>query len=68
MSSYRQGAVLGFTIAEAFILLTFLLLIALVGLNLDDDPQPEPDTSNVPRVWERPEKIETLEQGPPYRH
>ena len=60
MSSYRQGAVLGFTIAEAFILLTFLLLIALLGLNQEDEPQQESVASNVPRVWVRPEKIETL--------
>ena len=60
MSSYRQGTVLGLTIAEAFILLTFLLLIALLGLNQEDELLQESDSDNAPRVWVRPEKIETL--------
>ena len=60
MSSYRRGAVLGLTVAETFILLTFLLLIALLGLTQRDEPPPEPDTASAPRVWMRPEEIETL--------
>ena len=60
MSSYRQGTVLGLTVAEAFILFTFLLLIAMLGLVEEDEPLPDPDTGNAPRVWVRPEKIETL--------
>ena len=60
MSSYRQGTVLGLTIAEVFILLTFLLLIALLGLNQEDELLQESDSGNAPRVWVRPEKIETL--------
>ena len=60
MSGYRRGAVLGLTIAETFILLTFLLLIALLGLVQQDEPLPEPDTASAPRVWMRPEEIETL--------
>ena len=32
MSGYRRGAVLGLTVAETFILLTFLLIVALLGL------------------------------------
>ena len=60
MSSYRRGAVLGLTVAETFILLTFLLLIALLGFIQPDEPLPEPGTENPPMVWVRPEKIETL--------
>ena len=60
MSSYRRGAVLGLTVAETFILLTFLLLIALLGLVQPDEPLPEPGTEDPPMVWVRPEKIETL--------
>ncbi len=60
MSSYRRGAVLGLTVAEAFILFTFLLLIALLGLSQPDDPQLESDPSSPPRIWVRPEEIETL--------
>ena len=60
MNAYRRGTVLGLTIAETFILLTFLLLIALLGLVQRDEPLPEPDTANSPRVWVRPEEIETL--------
>ena len=60
MNAYRRGTVLGLTIAETFILLTFLLLIALLGLVQRDEPLPEPGTANSPRVWVRPEEIETL--------
>ena len=60
MSGYRRGAVLGLTVAETFILLTFLLLIALLGLVHRDEPLPKPDTERAPRVWVRPEEIETL--------
>ena len=60
MNGYRRGAVLGLTVAETFILLTFLLLIALLGLIQRDDPLPESDTANPPRVWVRPDQIETL--------
>ena len=60
MSGYRRGAVLGLTVAETFILLTFLLLIALLGLVYRDEPIPEPDTARPPGVWVRPEEIETL--------
>lgn len=75
MSSYRRGAVLGLTVAETFILLTFLLLIALLGLVLEDEPVSEHDLSGVrgldlahepfagdgPAVWVRsPQEIETL--------
>lgn len=60
MSTYRQGTVLGLTVAEAFILFTFLLLIAMLGLVQEEEPPPDPDTGNAPRVWVRPEEIETL--------
>ena len=60
MNAYRRGAVLGLTIAETFILLTFLLLIAMLGLIQRDEPLPEPSTANPPRVWMRPEEIVTL--------
>ena len=66
MSGYRRGAVLGLTIAETFILLTFLLLVAMLGLTHGDEPPPEPDTGNRPPgpvVWVRPERIETLENA-----
>ena len=46
--------------AETFILLTFLLIVALLGLTQQDEPLPEPDESNVAGVWVRPERIETL--------
>lgn len=60
MSSYRRGAVLGLTVAEAFILLAFLLLIALLGLSPADEPLPDSHPPNPPRVWVRPEEIERL--------
>ena len=60
MSGYRRGTVLGLTIAETFILLTFLLLIALLGLVHRDEPFPEPATPSPPQVWVRPEEIEAL--------
>ena len=60
MNAYRRGTVLGLTVAETFILLTFLLLIALLGLVQRDEPLPESDTANAPRVWVPPEQIETL--------
>ena len=60
MSGYRRGAILGLTVAETFILLTFLLLIALLGLVHQDESLAEPETERAPRVWVRPEEIETL--------
>lgn len=60
MSGYRRGAVLGLTVAETFILLTFLLIVALLGLIHADEPPPEPGESKAPRIWVRPERIETL--------
>ena len=60
MSGYRRGTVLGLTIAETFILLTFLLIVALLGLTPRDEPDPEPDGPNAPGIWVRPERIETL--------
>ena len=65
MSGYRRGAVLGLTVAETFILLTFLLLIALLGLAHQDEPIPEPDTTRPPPpvVWVRPEEIKALRKA-----
>ena len=60
MSGYRRGTVLGLTVAETFILLTFLLIVALLGLTPRDEPDPEPDGSNAPGIWVPPEQIETL--------
>ncbi len=76
MSTYRQGTVLGLTIAETFILLAFLLLIALLGFAPppDDVPPvcaidvgaktlvwtPEPSPPSSPQEWVRPGEIETL--------
>ena len=60
MNAYRRGAVLGLTIAETFILITFLLLIAMLGLTHRNEPLPEPSTANPPGVWVRPEEIVTL--------
>lgn len=75
MSTYRQGTVLGLTVAETFILLAFLLLIALLGFAPpDDEPQicavdvgtktfvwnPESSTVGSPQEWVRPSEIETL--------
>ena len=63
MSGYRRGAVLGLTVAETFILLTFLLLIALLGLVQRDEPLADPDTEGASPVWVRPEEIETLKNA-----
>ena len=60
MNGYRRGTVLGLTVAETFILLTFLLLIALLGLIQPDEPPREPETPSSPKVWVRPEEITTL--------
>ena len=60
MNGYRRGTVLGLTVAETFILLTFLLLIALLGLIQQDEPPPAPDTRHPPSVWVRPDEIATL--------
>ena len=60
MSSYRNGTVLGLTVAEVFILLTFLLILALLGLIQPDEPLPESHAEDTPMVWVRPDKIETL--------
>ena len=60
MNEYRRGTILGLTIAETFVLLTFLLLVALLGLVSADDASPVPDAPNAARVWVRPEEIETL--------
>lgn len=60
MSGYRRGAVLGLTVAETFILLTFLLLVALLGLVEHEEPLPNADAAGAPRVWVRPDEIETL--------
>ena len=60
MSGYRRGTVLGLTVAETFILLTFLLLLALLGLTQRDELLPESEKESVPREWVRPEEIETL--------
>lgn len=59
-SGYRRGAILGLTVAEAFILLTFLLLIALLGFVQADEQIAKSDSTEAPRVWVRPEEIETL--------
>ncbi len=60
MNAYRQGAILGLTVAETFILLTFFLLIAMLGLVQSEDSPPESDATNAPQVWMRPEEIEAL--------
>ena len=63
MNDYRRGTVLGLTVAETFILLTFLLLIALLGLIQPDEPPAEPDTLGAPGVWVPPDEIETLKNA-----
>ena len=60
MSNYRRGAIFGLTVAEMFILLTFILLIALLGLVLSEESDPQTETDNSAQVWERPEEIQTL--------
>ena len=49
---YRRGAVLGLTIAEIFILLVFLMLLALMGVNrywgIKFDPWEEIMASTLP--------------------
>ena len=60
MSNYRRGAIFGLTVAEMFILLTFILLIALLGLNQSEESDPQADTETSARVWVRPEEIQTL--------
>ena len=37
MNGYRRGAIFGLTVAEIFILLAFLLLIALLGLKVEEE-------------------------------
>ena len=61
MSSYRRGAVLGLTVAETFILLTFLLLLALLGLIQQEEAFSETESPTPPRVWVPPDRIEALE-------
>ena len=63
MKDYRRGTVLGLTVAETFILLTFLLLIALAGLIQRDEPAPQTDTPSAPGVWMRPDEIQTLKNA-----
>ena len=75
MSTYRQGTVLGLTIAETFILLAFLLLIALLGFAPPEDASqvcaldvgtktvvwtPESSTASSSQDWVRPEEIEII--------
>ena len=60
MSAYRRGTILGLTVAEIFILLAFLLLIALLGLVQQEELSSEPAEVSAPGVWVRPERIETL--------
>ena len=60
MNGYRRGAVLGLTVAETFILLVFLLLMALLGLVPEDQQAKGPDGPRKPQVWVPPERIETL--------
>jgi len=60
VNSYRRGAVLGLTVAETFILLTFLLLIALLGLIQQEELVPESKSTIPPRVWVSPDRIEAL--------
>ena len=63
MNSYRRGAVLGLTVAETFILLTFLLLIALLGLIQREEPFAETNSPIPPRVWVPPDRIAALENA-----
>ena len=60
MSNYRRGAIFGLTVAEMFILLTFILLIALLGLVLSEESDPQTGTENSAQEWVRPEEIMTL--------
>ena len=64
MSAYRRGTVLGLTVAETFILLAFLLLIALLGLIQKESLPTEAAEAKEPNVsvhpWVRPEQIEPL--------
>ena len=60
MSNYRRGAIFGLTVAEMFILLTFILLIALLGLIQSEESDSQADTETSARVWVRPEEIQTL--------
>ena len=60
MSNYRRGAIFGLTVAEMFILLTFILLIALLGLIQSEESGTQADTKTSARVWMRPEEIQTL--------
>jgi len=60
MNSYRRGAVLGLTIAETFILLTFLLLIALLVLFWQDKSRQQAEATVYPVDWVLPNEIVAL--------
>ena len=65
---YRQGTVLGLTIAEIFILLIFLLLLAMLTLNSQwneknkvyEETLAELRSANTDEPFITPEQIETL--------
>ena len=57
MSNYRRGAIFGLTVAEMFILLTFILLIALLGLIQSEESDPQAGTETSAQPWVRPEQI-----------
>ena len=64
-NQYRRGAVLGLTVAEIFILLTFLLLFALLGFLSGNEADGDERTQHENKVpapipWIRPEQYEAL--------
>ncbi|MYD44521.1 MAG: hypothetical protein F4W90_11605 [Gammaproteobacteria bacterium] len=64
MRTYRQGTVLGLTVAEIFLLLVFLLLFALLLRQILQEEEEvkaaESSKSSSPVIWKRPDRVETL--------
>lgn len=71
MRTYRQGTVLGLTVAEIFLLLVFLLLFLLLFKQIlaEDEMALFEQELNLykqelpPMIWQRPEKVETLAEA-----
>lgn len=64
MRTYRQGTVLGLTVAEIFLLLVFLLLFLLLFKQILAEEERDGIKEELPPIiWKRPDEIETLEEA-----